>query len=775
MRNYRGFQQYARDGRKCQRWDSQSPNWHSYGHYGAHNYCRNIDGDESTLWCYNSQGIIPRWEYCDPLREDYCDSATRNKCDSDWACDKTCPTSDGSSQVGGYSECNSGCGCDGAPQADCDAPGAPGLSERCDETSVCNDDCGKQYSCDQNTATCKRDFSIDELPNSLPGEDGGEELSAFEACCACGAAAGVDADGEDVMLGRCVNPVVSATSAEPKENPELSEEEAKELGLSLTIAGSIEILGAVHISALLELYLSPLEDDYKIKFETFAPIKILGDLFKFEAHPDPEKNGGKLGPSFEMKFGVGSPMYLKAQGRFYVFGWSANGYAEMDPDAGTGVFELTDLNFAGAGFTGFVRLEYNADELSAKVEGQWRNDPDGPSLVEAMKAGIEKAFEAVRDEADAQWKAAGECNDRYWDSCDSGCNSACDDCGVLQIPDGSPCDGCAIHRLDMSCDTSCDEVCDTHCAVWICTDWCDSSCDFFCDDCSQKTIFCTGCTEPWQDVPLVSQGCDESCILGCGPGCSEDCDDALFWGCDDGCSPDTVPWEAGVPADQGTPDLFQCIGEGLMAVLLEVAALALEVFNAIAQELLSVVDPQDFVDVYELDFSLFCSLSDFGETGFYWRIQYQLFRIFGGPVVESELIFKFDDIVETVKSIAEEGWEIAKSLLGFRRRRAIETPEPGLEWTKNSLRHRTGFGVEWGDLANATAGSRERRAHDHVRDLDERGHDAHNALVEEALHQLVIKTLDPDPEVRSDAEAWWSRTFHPGAEDLPDVGGFHFD
>ncbi len=52
-------------GRTCQRWDAQLPNEHSYSDYGAHNFCRNIHGDEKAPWCYNGEGASPRWEFCD--------------------------------------------------------------------------------------------------------------------------------------------------------------------------------------------------------------------------------------------------------------------------------------------------------------------------------------------------------------------------------------------------------------------------------------------------------------------------------------------------------------------------------------------------------------------------------------------------------------------------------------------------------------------------------------------------------------------------------------
>jgi hypothetical protein len=577
-----------------------------------------------------------------------------------------------------------------------------------------------------------------------------------------------------VAIGRCINDVEAVPDAEEKDEPDkVTQAEIDGMGVSLVLAGSINILGALEITALLEMYLSPLEDDYKFRFETFAPVKLFGDFLKIEAHPDPEINEGKLGPNFEMKFGVLTPMYLKAQGRFYVFGWSANGYVELDPDAGEGVFELTDVNFGNAGFDGWIRMSYSVDKLEARVEGAWRNDPNGNSLFQAIKDGIEAGFTAIKEEADRQWKAADECDDRYWASCDSGCTSSCDDCGVFQIPDAAPCNMCALHRLDSSCDISCDEYCDRHCFAWICANWCDGSCDFFCDDCNQKTLFCEGCSSPWQG-PIIGQGCDDDCILGCGPGCSEDCDDALFWGCDGGCSPNSQPWEMGVPESVATPTLWDCIESGLLAVLMEVAALALSVFNAIAQQLFSIADPQDFIDIYELDFAAIASLSDFGSTGFYWHIKYHLFKIHGGPVIESNLIFNFNSLLETAGSMAESAWDVAKAILGFRRRRDLQLEEHDEPWMGETLRAKTGFGQDWGHAKNSTV-PRERRMYETMKDKSTIEHERHNQEVEEALHELIIFTLDPDEDKRNAAREWWEHKFHPNHEVGNDISPFDFD
>ena len=68
-RHYRGTQNRARNGRRCQRWTSQHPNGHSrtpqnYPNFGLgnHNYCRNPDG-EPDIWCYTKPH--GRWDFCD--------------------------------------------------------------------------------------------------------------------------------------------------------------------------------------------------------------------------------------------------------------------------------------------------------------------------------------------------------------------------------------------------------------------------------------------------------------------------------------------------------------------------------------------------------------------------------------------------------------------------------------------------------------------------------------------------------------------------------------
>ena len=67
---YRGKQNKTRSGKDCQYWNKQEPHSHSIQMnpdkgIGAHNFCRNPDG-EATIWCYTTDPGT-RWGLCDPL------------------------------------------------------------------------------------------------------------------------------------------------------------------------------------------------------------------------------------------------------------------------------------------------------------------------------------------------------------------------------------------------------------------------------------------------------------------------------------------------------------------------------------------------------------------------------------------------------------------------------------------------------------------------------------------------------------------------------------
>ena len=69
---YKGDVNVTIGGRKCQNWNSQDPHEHGFGWIGAHNKCRNPDG-EPHAWCYTMDD--KRWEFCD--------IQTCNECDKD--------------------------------------------------------------------------------------------------------------------------------------------------------------------------------------------------------------------------------------------------------------------------------------------------------------------------------------------------------------------------------------------------------------------------------------------------------------------------------------------------------------------------------------------------------------------------------------------------------------------------------------------------------------------------------------------------------------------
>jgi hypothetical protein len=63
--DYNGEIAVTRSGNRCQRWDAQLPNDHTYSDYGTHNWCRkSLRDDKWAPWCFNGEGTSPQWEYC---------------------------------------------------------------------------------------------------------------------------------------------------------------------------------------------------------------------------------------------------------------------------------------------------------------------------------------------------------------------------------------------------------------------------------------------------------------------------------------------------------------------------------------------------------------------------------------------------------------------------------------------------------------------------------------------------------------------------------------
>jgi len=93
---YRGCQTKTAEGLPCQAWSSQSPRNHTYtaerypndglDDGPRQNYCRNPEGEKSTIWCFTEFGD-QTWDYCDvKFQQEAPNAATKHECVESGSC-----------------------------------------------------------------------------------------------------------------------------------------------------------------------------------------------------------------------------------------------------------------------------------------------------------------------------------------------------------------------------------------------------------------------------------------------------------------------------------------------------------------------------------------------------------------------------------------------------------------------------------------------------------------------------------------------------------------
>ena len=64
--DYMGLMARTASGKRCQKWNAQSPHKHDQPAL-PHNYCRNPDSADGGVWCY-TEDPDSKWEYCSQIQ-----------------------------------------------------------------------------------------------------------------------------------------------------------------------------------------------------------------------------------------------------------------------------------------------------------------------------------------------------------------------------------------------------------------------------------------------------------------------------------------------------------------------------------------------------------------------------------------------------------------------------------------------------------------------------------------------------------------------------------